>query len=205
MVGISFDLLGGYLVARGLLASPLDIARRNFDPFHHEFNVAEAISQLRDLADGRMGLISLGIGFALQAIGYVAVVAGVGIATGGEQAVASVLLATGLGLGAFVLCRRRREGVVRRLVVDLARADPMTGHVDDYPDRERLIELGRGLGFAPVIGPGEDFRERHLAFARAVFGVERLSERSRPPSRSLLAPRWPLARSNARGTKSAGG
>jgi hypothetical protein len=28
-LGVSVDLLGGYLLGRGLLASPLDIARRN--------------------------------------------------------------------------------------------------------------------------------------------------------------------------------
>jgi len=73
-VGVSFDLLGGYLLGRGLLASPSEIAQRGSTRWG--WNPADMIGQIRAGADGRIGLVSVAAGFILQAGGYVALIAG---------------------------------------------------------------------------------------------------------------------------------
>jgi hypothetical protein len=67
-VGVSFDLLGGFLLGRGLLAHPLQIAVRNTNVTMpgSRFNAAEAVNQIQSRADASVGLVSLGTGFLLS-------------------------------------------------------------------------------------------------------------------------------------------
>jgi len=58
-VGVSFDLLGGYLLGRGLLASPSEIARRTtqITTWGHGFNAAEAVTHIRSRVDAVAGIL----------------------------------------------------------------------------------------------------------------------------------------------------
>jgi hypothetical protein len=140
-VGVSFDLLGGYLLGRSLLASPSEIASRTVRPttWGHGFN-----------ADAQAGLISLGIGFSLQWGGYLAIIAGATVDTGLGRAVLSLALSVLAAVGAYLLFRRLRWKLVKRLAVRVARADPLTGTMDAAPDAQTLLALGRALGIAYV-------------------------------------------------------
>ncbi len=151
-VGVSFDLLGGYLLGRGLLASPNEIAGRTtqLTTWGQGFNAVEAVTHIRSRADARAGLISLGIGFALQGGGYVALIAGATVDTGPARAVLSVAFALVAAGVAFLAFRQVRWRLVKRLAVQVARANPGTGQMDELPDETTLVALGRALGMTVV-------------------------------------------------------
>jgi hypothetical protein len=177
-VGVSFDLLGGYLLGRGLLSTPGEIARRNTNPFQASFNAAEAVSQVRSRADAQVGLVSLMIGFLLQAGGYVALIAGVKVKTGGERAALAVGLALAVALAASLVFRRIQRRLVIRNAVEVACANPMTGLRDDHPDGETLVALGPQLGFPRFIEVSKDGILGDMnAYGKQHFGVERVSRR----------------------------
>jgi hypothetical protein len=174
-LGVSFDLLGGYLLGRGLLASPLDIARRNTSLFGQGLNASEAASQIRSRADAFVGLLSLAVGFLLQAGGYVALIAGATVHTGATRAALAVGLALGGALIAWFVLQRVHQKRVLHLAVEVARADPLSGRFAEYPDGKTLMELGQQLGFPFVdISSGvpdlDGYGKRH-------FGVERVGWR----------------------------
>lgn len=178
-VGVSFDLLGGFLLGRGLLASPLHIARRNthVQVTGKVFNAAEAAAQIQSRADAFVGLVSLAIGFLLQAGGYVALIGGATVDTGGVRALLAIVLALAAALLAFAVFRRVRQRRVLRLAVDVARADPVTGRMDAYPDGGTLVALGQQLGFPFIEISGRGIPGDVDAYASEHFGVERTSMR----------------------------
>jgi hypothetical protein len=171
-VGVSFDLLGGLLLARGVLASPLQIAVRTTRPtmWGNSFNNAEAASQLRSRADASAGLISLAIGFLLQAGGYVALIGGAKIDTGAVRALWAVGLMIAAAALAYLAFRKDHERRVLRLAVEVARSNPVTGQTEDDPDRGTLYALGSALGY-----PGVDVTPQGVVdldgYARRHFGV----------------------------------
>jgi hypothetical protein len=177
-VGVSFDLLGGYLLGRGLLSTPQSIARRNTNPFQASFNAAEAVSQVRSRADAQVGLVSLATGFVLQAGGYVAFIGGVPVRTGGGRAALAVVAAFVAAVVAWLVLQRIQQRLVIRHAIGVARANPMTGRMDDYPDAETLIALGHQLGFPRFVevSPSGVMGDES-AYAREHFGVERVSRR----------------------------
>src|ERR1700675_2125661 len=100
-VGSGLDIAGGYLLARGLIASPGAIMRRSLANGRF-FSPSEIASQLSDKVDATVGLISLGCGFATQAVAY-ALLAG-GFASSSTGWVASVVaLGTAVLAAAAVL------------------------------------------------------------------------------------------------------
>lgn len=170
-VGVSFDLLGGYLLGRGLLATPLDIARRTQTLVGA--NPPEMVSQIEARADGQAGLIALLAGFLLQAAGYLALIAGVKVNTGGGRAALAALLALLAAVIAWLVIGRVRQRLLRRLVVDVARANPQTDNMEQYPDAQVLVSLGCHLG----IGFDSDINDAQAvqAYARNHFGVGQVS------------------------------
>jgi hypothetical protein len=171
-VGVSFDLLGGFLLARGVLASPLQIAVRTTRPtmWANSFNNAEAASQIRSRADASAGLVSLTIGFVLQAGGYVVLIAGAKIDTGVVRALCAVAVMIVAAALTYLAFRKDLERRVKRLAVDVARSNPATGKMEDDPDRGTLYELGSALGdpeidITPQGVPDLD------GYARKHFGV----------------------------------
>jgi hypothetical protein len=93
--GVAFDLLGGYLLARGLLADPRDMAHRASTVVGYNGAIVER--EVRARIDGVAGIAGLGLGFLLQFGGYVALIGGAKLATTGAEA---ALLAVGVA-GAF--------------------------------------------------------------------------------------------------------
>ncbi len=174
-IGVMFDLLGGYLLGRGLLASPYEIAQRGSTRWG--WNPPDVIGQIRAGADARVGLASLAIGFTFQAGGYVALIAGSSVQTGGAQAAVSVALAVASAFAWWRVLLRVHVRLVKRLVVAVARTNPVSGELEKHPDGARLLALGQELGFllteAPIAGnPGVLDR-----YAQRYFGVDRVENR----------------------------
>jgi hypothetical protein len=177
-VGVSFDLLGGFLLGRGLLAHPAQIANRNthVTVVGSGFNAPEAMAQIEARADAVAGLTSLGVGFLLQAGGYVALVAGAHVETGiGRAALSVVLMLVAAGLAAIAF-RRLRWHRILRLTVDVARANPFSGHLEPYPDGQTLLALGRQLGFGFIEATKEGVTPIG-PWAKMHFGVEEVTTR----------------------------
>jgi hypothetical protein len=180
-VGASFDLVGGYLLGRGLLASPSEIARRGGT--YWGYNAAETISQVKAGADARVGLTSLGIGFMLQAGGYVALIAGARVDTGAWRAIASVALSLVVSTGWYWALRGGRLRIVKRLCVGVARASRPSGGLAEAPDGVKLLALGQELGYLASEAPGIDNPGMLARYAKQVFGVDRVE--NQVPSEAL--------------------
>lgn len=69
VVGLGFDLVGGWLLARGLITSPALIIAQGSS--YWGTNYAANLAAAEDRIDARFGIGSLLLGFALQALGYV--------------------------------------------------------------------------------------------------------------------------------------
>jgi hypothetical protein len=174
-VGVSFDMLGGYMLGRGLLAGPLDIARRTQTLIGS--NPPERVSQIEARADGQVGLILLFVGFLLQASGYVALIAGAQIKTGADRTMLAVALALAAASAAWLMVRWIRPRMLRRLAVEVARANPQTNSMDIDPDASTLLSLGHHLGY-PIDGTSPKDTRAAEAYARKHFGITHLSRRT---------------------------
>ena len=179
VVGVSFDLLGGYYLGRGLFATPGDIVRRTTSLYGQGLNPAEAISQIRARADGWLGLGSLAIGFVLQAAGYIVVISGATVSTGLARALVALVLAAALGAGAWRIARAAHRKLVHWLVIAVASEDPMTGRRDDRPDAATLVSLGQHLGLRIAEIRDGDINAAYRTYAKTHFGVEVFDRR--PP------------------------
>lgn len=72
VAGIGFDVVGAWLLARGLVASPGDLALRTAS-FWGGNPIATA-SQIEDRVRGQAGVRLLVLGFLLQAVAYAFVI-----------------------------------------------------------------------------------------------------------------------------------
>jgi hypothetical protein len=164
LVGLAMDMTGGWLLGRGLLVSPIDLARRA-GSFAGE-NPYAVVSAANDKVDGYFGLGALGGGFLLQAIGYVFLIGRGGAnETGWCRAV--VALALGVLAGAAVLAAWRyfRHRLLLRTLLGPAHMEYGTGKLADKPFAPRLN------GFAEAMGYERHEEEDSVAFAQRVFGT----------------------------------
>ncbi len=177
-VGVSFDLIGGYLLGRGLLASPLQIAARTTRPttWDSSFNDAEAVAQIESRADALLGLLSVAVGFSLQAGGYLALIAGATIDTGLVRALGAAVLMVLAAVVAYLGVRANRATQVKRVAVSVARANPTTARMEADPDALTLYNLGRQLGY-PFIDVTPEGVVDYAAYARRYFDVDRVGQR----------------------------
>jgi hypothetical protein len=178
--GVGLDIAGGYLVAKGLLIPPNAILRRSINDEHY-FIPEETAALIEDRVNGRIGLLGLLAGFAVQAVGYAltagtvsgAITTNSGIARGGV-AVVSAAAGAVVVLG---LWRMLYWTLVRQLVVYVARDPLQLGHnylleVGELaaPSASRLERLGE------IFGHLRDPSEESAAYAIRVFGVAEVSE-----------------------------
>jgi hypothetical protein len=108
--GLGCDIGGAYLLAKGLLLGAPDLTRLSGS--FYDTNKYAAVSMARDKIDAMSGLAALGVGFLLQAIGYIDGLAGWGGTTtnSGEAAVGALflVLAIAVVVGAGWVHRRAR-------------------------------------------------------------------------------------------------
>jgi len=113
IVGLSVDIAGAYLVARGLLARPEDVRRQastrvGSNPYV-EFRLTE------DKVDGRFGLVYLVLGFGVQILAYVLTVwSKASTDYGSGPALAGLAFAAGALLAAVLVYALLRELFVLR-------------------------------------------------------------------------------------------
>jgi hypothetical protein len=180
VVGIGFDIAGALLVGRGLLTSPIGIARRATS--YLGYSGPLATSQIEDKVDGMAGLAALVLGFILQATGYAFVLSR---HAGGAGHLATAITALALAALAiafvFGVWWRLRLPLIKRQAVEVARFNVFTLPVEvmERPYSRLLIAYGEELGFELRTGETDD------AYAHRVFGVTEI-EPGRPQQPLIL-------------------
>jgi hypothetical protein len=151
------------------------------------------IGQIQAGADGRVGLVALAVGFILQAGGYVALIARASVQTGGLRAGLSVALAVLAAIAWWSVLQRVHSRIVNRLVVDVVRANPVSGELRERPDGGRLLALGQELGFLLSEAPVPGNRGVLDRYAQRYFRVDRV-ENHLPNEAVGRGPVWRLSK-----------
>jgi hypothetical protein len=163
-LGVGLDIGGGYLVARGLIASPGDILRRTLNG--EDFFLPDVVaSQITDKADAISGLFALLSGFLIQVAAYAlapltsSTLRGSPTA-GNLRSALLVLVAALVGVGVALLgWRLVRWKIISKTIVAIA-IDPLTLGSDFerversaveplLPSGTRLVLLGSQFGYSP--------------------------------------------------------
>lgn len=165
VLGIGFDLAGGFLIARGLLLSPAQL--KHFGTWGG-IGAASVVDRARNRVDALFGLILLFAGFSIQLLAYLLELSGSGYSHGASRlhlGLSLAVLAVGLSLGAWTLLRHR---LLNRLLVRIALA-PLS---DDRPAGWNPDNLASLLDYAEsdrrAREPGESDRD----YLARVFDVE---------------------------------
>lgn len=95
LVGLTLDLSGAVLLAKGLLISPARMNELSETLFGGGLAPEAQEGHLGNRVDAEIGLFYLGIGFGLQAIGYLLDIAGVDSGTGTGRLIVALALALG--------------------------------------------------------------------------------------------------------------
>jgi hypothetical protein len=165
VVGISCDIAGAYLVSRGLISSPVQIARRTVALWGG--NRRTAIEQAEDRVRGQFGLGALVFGFGLQAVAYLLTIAG---SNEGSHDTSRVVVAAALAIlpGMLVLGVERafRQHLLRRNLIGLARWNADERREEALPSAKILA------GFADELGHPRRSDEPDATYALRVFEIE---------------------------------
>ena len=145
VVGTALDLVGGFLIAKGLLVSMPVLLLRSDTFWGGNPNVA--VGAVEDRIDAQAGLLILGFGFILQAAGYVATLASEPVLhSSGDRAWTAVVLAVLTAALSFLAWHLARPRLVRRALLRLAcikTEDSGTTTMLDLPNLGRLAAYGR--------------------------------------------------------------
>jgi hypothetical protein len=121
VAGLALDITGAWLLAKGLLISPVSIA--NVSATLWGGNPETARDRCANRVDAEFGLAYLVIGFFLQAIGYSLEISGVETQTGLERLVAALamaLVASSVATSVYVIFHRGR---VAKLIAETEAED----------------------------------------------------------------------------------
>jgi hypothetical protein len=165
LAGIGCDIAGGYLVSRGLLAPIPQLATLGGTMFALER--PRAPFAVEDRIRGSVGLVTLVLGFALQAVGYALLLSNTRVRYGSEEAIIGVGIALALGLLIPLAESRVRPWWRDRILVRVARFDYEGGHAPlERPVAHVLRAFGEQTG-RPLLTDEDD-----VAYCARVFGVE---------------------------------
>jgi hypothetical protein len=128
--GLGFDIAGAFLVARGLIADPAEL-NRVAGSFYGS-NPYQAVSRARDRIDAISGLAALGLGFLLQGVGYLSLLAGAGSEMGTSEAVAGAVVMAAASLLTLLAAAGHRKLRHVPLLVEMSRRTLDGGRLD-YP------------------------------------------------------------------------
>jgi hypothetical protein len=165
VVGLGVELVGAWLIARGLLA-PLWVVK-SFGTWGG-IGSAAVVDRARNRVDAFFGVLFLGAGFLAQLAGYLAEIHGDHLAHGdGLLGDSLILLAAALGipLGAWGLLHRR---ALRAMLVEIAFTPLRADGTKEAESREKSLErLGE---YARILRHGAKLDEGTDPYLRQVYG-----------------------------------
>jgi hypothetical protein len=165
LAGIGFDIAGGYLVSRGLLAPVPQLATLGGTMYALE--KPRAPYAVEDRIRGTVGLVSLVLGFVLQAIAYALVLDRAPVRYGTSAVVSGIAIAAGIGILVPVLERAVRPRWRDRLLIRVAQFDWEGGTA---PRRRPVAHVLRAFG--EQSGRPIQDGEHDIAYCARVFRVE---------------------------------
>jgi len=93
LIGLALDVCGAVLLAKGLLLGPRDIARLNT---YWGINEGALSDRIQNRVYAEFGMLYLGVGFGLQAVGYSLEIGGIEAGTGPCRLIVAFAMATGV-------------------------------------------------------------------------------------------------------------
>jgi hypothetical protein len=168
VAGLGFDLVGAWLLARGLIAKPEIIVLRNTSYWGSD--APSGLAAAEDRIDGQFGVASLLVGFALQALGYLLDLARSDTSehTTGRTLTALGLLIVAVAL-AWVTWRLTHRWLVRRLLIEMAHWQPTRS--DEPPTRQDRANPTNLVGWGANMGELRREGEDDWAYAKRAFGL----------------------------------
>jgi hypothetical protein len=161
--GAGCDVAGAWLLARGLLPSPRQIARR---ATYGGLYPGALIDDVDSRVTARVGAWSLFAGFSIQVAAY-AVLLGVGLSSDASPArsvVASIAAATPVAAIIFGERRTHRDRA-NKLLVRVSREDVVAGATGSNPGFEMLARIAEWRRDARHASEADE------DYARRVFGL----------------------------------
>lgn len=142
VAGLGFDIAGAWLLARGLLASPSEIALRTAQLWGG--NPATTAAELEDSVSGSFGLSALLFGFVVQGISY-AISAQTDDPTTGTWV--GVAIAAAVPILATLAVEKLTHGWrLDRLIVEVSKFDADTKRLGKTPIKSELERLAEACG-----------------------------------------------------------
>jgi hypothetical protein len=165
VVGLGVELVGAWLIARGLLA-PLWVVK-SFGTWGG-IGAANVVDRARNRVDALFGVVFLAAGFLAQLAGYLAEIHGDHLAQGGGLLGDSLILlaiAMGIPLGLWLLFHR---WALKAMLVEIAFTPLRADGEEDVESREKSLEwLGE---YARVLQDGAELEEGTDPYLREVYG-----------------------------------
>jgi len=167
------EIVGAYLLARGLLTSARSIAMRATT---RGFDAPGAVSDVEDRVDASYGLACIGLGLCFQVTGLLLVLGSGSTVVGRSwEAIGTAVgvLLTGVGV-AYAGHRFTRARRVKRLLVEISRLELYGDKALDHPQAPLLRWLGETFG-----EPARD-GESDKDYCRRVFEVDQFDRSFKP-------------------------
>lgn len=173
--GVAVDVVGAYLLGRGLLSSPAVIARRAGPRWNGW--AADVVTRSEDRVDATAGIAALLVGLLFQGGGYVASLAGASGSKGWPEAFVALGFGFVAGIATLEVAKRSRSRRLKRFLVTMARLGER-GEVSARPSARRLFQFGMELDVPATkaeVAPGG-----MRAYVARVFGVSAIAEDVNP-------------------------
>jgi hypothetical protein len=166
VVGLGFDLVGGWFLARGLIARPGIIVQRNATFLGS--SAPGAFAAAEDRVDGQFGVAALMFGFLLQAIGYM-----LDLGSGDTSSPSTCRALTALGLLVLAVIAALSAGLLvrdrqlRRLLIEMAHWRATS--TMEAPIREARADPNDLTAWGIAMGEPRREGENNWEYAKRVF------------------------------------
>lgn len=173
VVGIGLDIVGAWLVARGLLLPPP--ALKTFGT-HAGIGAADVVDRARNRVDAQFGVGLLLLGFAIQLVGYLLILGGTQSGHGAGHLSAGTAVLVLSMLTAYLAWYLLHQRLLKRTLVRIAGAPlRIAGEELTQEREENIASLAR---YAKAAGWQRRPHEHDETHVKRVFGANAIGRAS---------------------------